>query len=232
MKRRAFSTQVLGLATLGLGGAATGWQAAWAQAPAANAPVEGKHYLRVNPPVLSGGDGKIEVIEFFWYGCPHCYAFESALDAWSKRLPADVAFKRVPVAFRQEPFVVHQKLFYTLESMGLVEKLHRKVFDEIHLNRDASDQKPRLANVEQVGAFAEKQGLDKAQFLSVFNSFSINTKAGQAQKLTTGYQIDGVPALGVQGRFYTSGGAAGDMDKALSVTEFLIQKVRAGGGKA
>lgn len=226
MKRRAFSTQVMGLATLGLGGA-VGSLEAWAQAP--GAPVEGKHYKRVNPPVPAGGDGKVEVIEFFWYGCPHCYAFESALEAWSKRLPSDVVLKRLPVAFRQEPFVMHQKLYYTLEAMGMVDKLQRKAFDEIHLNRDPSDQRPRLASVDQIGAFAEKNGLDKAQFLSVFNSFSVGTKVGQAQKLATAYQIDGVPALGVQGRYFTSGALAGDMDKALAVTDFLIKQVRTGG---
>ena len=198
------------------------------QAQAPGTPVEGKQYRRVNPPVPSGADGKVEVIEFFWYGCPHCYAFEPALEAWSKRLPGDVVFRRVPVAFRQEPFVAHQKLFYTLESMGLVDKLQRKVFDEIHLNRDPSDQRPRLASADQVGAFAEKQGLDKAQFLAAFNSFGVNTKVGQAQKLATAYQIDGVPALGVQGRYFTSGALAGDMDKALAVTDYLIKRVRAG----
>ncbi len=223
MKRRTFSAQMitttLGLATLGWGVADP--------ARAQGGPVEGKQYMRVNPPLPGAADGKVEVIEFFWYGCPHCNAFEPALDAWSKRLPADVAFRRVPVAFRKEPFEVHQKLFYTLETQGLVDKLHRKVFDEIHLNNP--DHKMRLVNAEQVAAFAEKQGLDKAQFMAVFNSFAVATKAGQAQKLSTAYQIDGVPALGVQGRYFTSGALAGDMDKALQVTEYLIQQVRSGG---
>jgi thiol:disulfide interchange protein DsbA len=224
MKRRKFSARLLGLATVGWTGAGL--------APLAHAqggPIEGKQYKAVNPPLPVGSEGKIEVVEFFWYGCPHCFAFESSLDAWYKRLPADVAFRRVPVAFRQEPFVAHQKLFYTLEAMGLVGTLHRKVFDAIHLNREPSDQTPRLANAEQIGEFVEKQGIDKAQFMAAFNSFGVNTKAGQAQKMATAYQIDGVPALGVQGRYYTSGTHAGDLEKALAVTEFLIQKVRAGG---
>lgn len=220
MKRRTFSarlmTSALGLTTLGSAGLA------WAQ----GGPVEGKQYTRVNPPLPGAGDGKIDVVEFFWYGCPHCYAFETSLDAWSKKLPADVVFRRVPVAFRQEPFVAHQKLYYALEAQGLVEKMHRKVFDEIHLNNP--DHKPRLVNAEQIGDFMAKQGQDKAQFLSVFNSFAVTTKAGQAQKLSSAYQIDGVPALGVQGRYFTSGTQAGDMDKALQVTDFLIQQVRRG----
>ncbi len=221
MKRRIFSSRLLGLSAALWGGVAA---SPWAQAQ--GGPVAGKHYNEINPPAPAGAEGKVEVVEFFWYGCPHCNAFEPTLEAWVKRLPAHVAFRRVPVAFRPDPGLAHQKLFYTLESMGLIEKLHRKVFDEMHLNRDPSDQRPRLANAEQIGAFAEKQGLDKAQFLGVFDSFAVNTKVGQAKKLASAYQLEGVPSLGIQGRYLT-GAQAGDMIKALEVTDFLIQKVRA-----
>lgn len=216
MKRRLFSSRLLGLTAAVWGVAGSPW------AQAQGGPVEGKHYRKINPPAPVGAEGKVEVVEFFWYGCPHCNAFEPALEAWAKRLPADVAFKRVPVAFRPDPFVAHQKLFYTLDSMNLIEKLHRKVFEEIHANPSPQ---PRLADATQVGAFAEKHGLDKAQFMAVFNSFAVNTKAGQAKKLSAAYQIEGVPSLGIHGRYLT-GGEAGDMNKALEVTDFLIQKVR------
>ncbi len=217
MKRREFS---LGLASTSLGVLSF---PATAQAQE-GAPVEGKHYARVSPPVAAGPAGKIEVVEFFWYGCPHCHAFEPQLEAWIKTLPADVLFRRVPVAFRQDPFVAHQKLYFSLESMGLVEKLQRKVFDELH-----SDQakKARLANVNEISEFMARQGVDKSQFLAVFNSFAVNTKLGQAEKLVKAYQINGVPSIGIQGQFLTDGPMAGGMDKALRVAEFLIQKVRA-----
>lgn len=219
MKRREFS---IGLASAGLGTIGL-TDAARAQG---GEPVEGKQYARVNPPAPVGSEGKIEVVEFFWYGCPHCYAFEPALEAWIRRLPPDVMFKRVPVAFRQDPFVAHQKLYYALESMGLVEKLQHKVFDELHKDQP---KRSKLSNPAEISEFVARQGLDKAQFLSVYNSFGVNTKLTQAQKLITTYQINGVPSLGVHGRFLTDGVMAGNMDKALQITDFLIQKVRSKG---
>ncbi len=220
MKRRIFSSRMLGLSAALWGGVTMK-----TRAQAQDGPVAGKHYTVINPPAPVSALGKVEVVEFFWYGCIHCNAFEPTLEAWVKNLPKDVAFRRIPVAFRPDPFVAHQKLFYTLESMGLEDKLHRKVFDEIHLDRKPNDQSPRLANVEQVGEFAEKHGVDKTQFMAVFNSFAINTKASQAKKLSNAYQLDGVPSLGIHGRYLT-GNQAGDMTKALAVTDFLIQKVR------
>ena len=219
MKRREFS---IGLAGAGLSTICLN-DAAQAQS---SEPVEGKQYTRLNPPVPAGTEDKIEVVEFFWYGCPHCYAFEPALEKWIQGLPADVTFKRVPVAFRQDPFVAHQKLYYALESLGLVDKLQRKVFNELHLDRAKGS---KLANAAEISEFIGKQGLDKAQFLSVFNSFAVNTKLIQAQKLIAAYQINGVPSLGIHGRFMTDGVMAGTMDKALQITDFLIQKVRSKG---
>ena len=224
MKRREFSVQMMGLATVGLGGVGLGPQAL-AQS---NDPVAGKQYMVLQPPVAAGTAGKFEVVEFFWYGCPHCYAFEPLLEEWVKRLPPDVLFKRVPVAFRQDPFVIHQKLYYSLDAMGLIEKLQRKVFDAIHLEPPKGEKRSQLSTIDQITAFIEKQGVDKAQFLSVFNSFSVNTKLSQAQKLVSDYQLNGVPSLGIQGRFLTDGPMAGGMDKALHITDFLLQKLRKG----
>ncbi|TMH12998.1 MAG: thiol:disulfide interchange protein DsbA/DsbL, partial [Betaproteobacteria bacterium] len=166
---------------------------------------------------------KIEVIEFFWYGCPHCNAFEPTLDAWQKKLPADVLFRRVPVAFRDEPYGTHQRIYYALETMGLIPTMHRKVFYAIHGERQRLDKAPEIA------AFMAKNGVDSAKFLEVFNSFSVQTKARQARQLSAAYKIDGVPALGVQGRYFTSGSMAGTNEAALSVVDFLVQKVRKSG---
>jgi thiol:disulfide interchange protein DsbA len=189
-------------------------------AQAQGGPVEGTHYVRLAQPVATTGGGKVEVIEFFWYGCPHCNAFEPALDAWSKKLPADVAFKRVPVAFRDEPFVAHQKIFYALETMGALEAMHRKVFFAIHNDR------ARLDKVADIAAFMAKNGVDGAKFTEVFNSFAVQTKARQAKQLAEAYKIDGVPAIGINGRYWTSNSLAGGGDRSLSVADFLIGRAR------
>jgi thiol:disulfide interchange protein DsbA len=185
-------------------------------------PVEGQHYVRLGTLApVNAPAGKIEVIEFFWYGCPHCNAFEPTLDAWAKKLPADVAFRRVPVAFR-EIYAGQQQLFYALEAMDKVDALHRKVFYAVHSERQ------RLERPEEIAAFVEKNGIDRAKFTEVFNSFSVQTKAKQATRLAEAYKIDGVPAMGIHGRFFTSGTLAGSPEKALQVTEFLVQGLRKG----
>jgi protein dithiol oxidoreductase (disulfide-forming) len=217
MNRRDFSTQLVGL---GLG--AAGLTAGLPALAQGGQPVEGTHYVRLGTLApVNAPAGKIEVIEFFWYGCPHCNAFEPTLEAWQKKLPADVAFRRVPVAFR-EAYTPHQQIFYSLEAMGKVEAMHRRVFYAIHNDRQ------RLEKPEEIAAFMEKNGIDKAQFLEVYNSFSVQTKAKQATRLAEAYKIDGVPAMGINGRFFTSGTLAGSMEKALQVTEHLIQTQRKG----
>ena len=213
MKRRAFTSTLLGagaaaLAVPGLGQAQGG-------------PVEGKHYVRLSQPVATAaGPDKIELIEFFWYGCPHCAAFEPELDSWVRRLPADVSFKVVPVSFGGETFVAHQRLFYALEAAGLLPTLHRKVFYAIHVERQ------RLDKPADISAFLTKNGADAAKVMESYSSFGMQTKIRQANQLVDGYKIDGVPAIGVQGRFYTSGALAGDNTRALAVTDYLLQTLR------
>jgi thiol:disulfide interchange protein DsbA len=216
MNRRDFSAQL----ALGLGIGATGLASGTVQAQGGF--VEGTHYARLAQPVaVTAPPGKVEVIEFFWYGCPHCNAFEPALDAWQKKLPADVVFKRVPVAFR-EIYAVHQQIFYALDAMGKVEAMHRKVFYAIHNDR------MRLEKPDEIAGLMEKNGIEKAKFLEVFNSFAVQTKVRQANKLAEGYKIDGVPAMGINGRYFTSGSMAGSPERALAVTEFLIDRSRKG----
>lgn len=213
MKRRDFSLAAPALAVL----STANWMPAQAQA---FKPAEGSDYYVLDKPVaVETPPGKIEVVEFFWYKCPHCNAFEPALEAWSKRLPKDVVLRRVPVAF-QDSFAPLQRLFYSLEAMGLSAKLHTKVFNAIHserLNLDKGD-----AIIEWVA----QQGVDKAKFVEQFGSFSINSKAIKATQLQNGYRVEGVPALGVAGRFYTDGQIAKSMDRALQVVDALVADVR------
>ena len=213
MHRREFSTALLGASVLAVG----------LPAAAQGGPVEGTHYVRLGQPLpVTAPAGKVEVVEFFWYGCPHCNAFEPMLDAWTKKLPADVSFRRVPVAFRDEPFTTHQRIYYALETMNQVEAMHRKVFYAIHNDRQKLDKPAEIA------AFMTKNGVDGAKFVEIMNSFGVQTKARQAKQLAEAYKIDGVPALGVQGRFYTSGSLAGSPEQSLRVTEFLIERSRKG----
>jgi protein dithiol oxidoreductase (disulfide-forming) len=211
MNRRDFSTTIAGF---GLAGSTLSLPA-FAQAK----PVEGKDYVRLAQP-QPVPPGKIEVIEFFWYGCPHCNSFEPLIEAWVKKLPADVVFRRVPVAWRDEPFVTHQKIYYTLEGLGALDAMHRKVFYAIHNDR------MRLDKIADISAFMAKNGIDAAKFTEMFNSFTIQTKATQARKLAEAYRIDGVPAMGIHGRYFTSGTLAGTAERSLMVTDYLIQTIR------
>jgi len=191
-------------------------------AQAQGTPVDGKDYVTLSQPVqLTVPAGQIEVIEFFWYGCPHCLAFEPTLQGWVSRLPADVAFRKVPVAF-STVHQAHQRLYYAMEALGATPEQHLQVFLTIQRQRR------RLTEEKDVVDFATTQGLDGAQLWSLMQSFGIGTKANQAAQLTDAYRIDGVPALGVQGRWYTSSALAGGHDRALRVADWLVQRARIG----
>lgn len=188
---------------------------AWAQ----GGPVEGRDYKKLDKP-LPVAPGKIEVVEFFGYWCPHCNAFEPALDAWAKQLPADqVAFRRISISFRanQEPL---QRLFYALESLGLVETLHRKVFAAIHVERRA------MNSDEDIAAFLKAQGADAAKVVDTMKSFAVATKVRQSKQQAEAYGIEGVPTLGVAGRWRTAPSIAGTEERALAVASALIAQAR------
>jgi thiol:disulfide interchange protein DsbA len=190
---------------------------AWAQAALFRS---GKDFMTLERPVATeSGTGKIELIEFFWYSCPHCNMFEPSFAQWVKNAPKDVVVRRIPVAFRDD-FAPQQRLFFTIEAMNLMETLHPKVFAAIHveklmLNTDAS-----------VLAWAEKQGVDKAKFNEVYKSFGVASKLKRAVQLQNDFKIEGVPSLGVAGRYYIDGTLAGSMERALKVAESLIAQSR------
>lgn len=219
MQRREFSLSAASAAVATLGAAALP-HVAQAQARAFK---EGADYLELGKAAPTEAPvGKVEVVEFFWYSCPHCNAFEPQLEAWIKQAPKDVFVRRVPVSFRPD-FEPQQRLYYVLEAMGKVEELHKKVFAAIHVEKQA------LNTADLVAAWAEKQGLNKAKFVEMYSSFSVTTKARKATQLQDAYQVDGVPALGVAGRYYTSGTLAQNMGRALQVTDYLIAQSRGKG---
>lgn len=183
-------------------------------------PRAGEDYLVLDKPAaVETPAGKVEVVEFFWYNCPHCNAFEPMFEAWIKRVPKDVVVRRVPVAFRKD-FEPQQRLYYALEAMGLVEKLHAKVFHAIHVERQ------RLEGPEAIADWVARQGVDKGKFAEQYNSFTVASKAARATQLMNAYRVEGVPALGVAGRYYTDGTYAKGMERALQIVEFLAQGAR------
>ena len=219
--RRRFSMQLAGaagaasLASLGLAPSSTLAQAQ---------PVEGKDFLKLGTPApVSAPAGKIEVIEFFWYGCPHCYALEPMLEPWRAKLPADVHFRLVPFDFDEALRELHKRIFCTWEVLGLVEKMHVKTFDRFH-----RDRKP-INTEKDMLAFAAESGLDVAKVKDAWNSFGVQVKMRQAKQVCEQYDIHSTPVLAVQGRFETEPSMAGSGEKALAVTDWLVNRVRKGG---
>ena len=215
MQRRAFSISAVSLA------AATGASVLPTLAQAqAKSFQSGSDYLTLDKPAPTEAPaGKVEVVEFFWYNCPHCNGFEPMFDAWAKKQAKDVAVRRVPIAFRAD-FEPQQRLYYVLESLGKVDELHKKVFMAIHVDRQP------LNTVEQIAAWVDKQGIPKAKFMELYNSFSVTTKARKATQLQDAYALDGVPALGINGRYFTSGTQAKTLERSLQVAEALIEQSR------
>jgi thiol:disulfide interchange protein DsbA len=160
-------------------------------------PKSGLDYRTLDKAQPTDAGNRIEVTEFFWYSCPHCNALESELNDWVKKQGDKIAFKRVPVAFR-ESMVPQQKLYYTLEAMGNLETLHPKVYQAIHVQRRGLDSETGVVN------WIVEQGIDKQKFLDVYNSFGVQSKARRASQLQQAYQVDGVPLLAVDGRYLTS----------------------------
>ena len=181
---------------------------------------EGKDFKRLDKPVAPDAPaGKVDVIEFFWYSCPHCNAFEPTLDAWVKAAPKDLSIRRVPVAFNAS-FVPQQKLYYTLESMGKLEALHAKVFRAVHV------EKAKLAKDDEILAWVTQQGVDVAKFKEVYGSFSVANQVRRASQLQDSYGVEGVPSMGVAGKYYTDGTMAGSMQTVLQVVEYLAATAR------
>lgn len=220
LPRRLFCTALLGLA------------AGFASLSASAAdPQAGSQYL-VLPSVQPTDTGKqIEVIEFFAYYCPHCYAFEPALEAWVKKQGDNIVFKRVHIQGGAS-VLPQQRLFYTLDAMGLLNQYHQKVFDAMH------QQHLRLSSDEQVFDWVAQNGIDRTKFVETYRSFGIQAKLRRAAAMMDAYGVDRWPLVVVDGRFVTSPSHAGagapegtteaqQQQTALQVMDFLVTKAKA-----
>ena len=216
MNRREFSLQLAGVA----GAAAlSGLGMSPAAALAQGTPVAGQDYKQLKTPLPEPKNGKIEVIEFMWYGCPHCFHFEPTIEPWIAKLPADVHFRRVPVAFDALK-EVHQQIYFTWEVMGLLDQMHKKTFDRFHVTRRPINSESDMLQ------FAQENGLDVAKVKSAWESFGVQTKMRQATQLSQDYDIDGVPTMAIHGRYTTSPSTAKGEVQCLGVTDFLINQIR------
>ena len=193
-------------------------------ATAAFAQVAGKDFQPINPPQPTESGNKVEVIEFFSYACPHCHALQPSLSAWLKRKPADVEFRRIPAVF-QENWVPFARIFYTLDAMGLTEKLHHDVFTAIH------DQKVRLQDPKVLFDWAGSKGVDKKKFMDTYNSFAVQSRTQRATDVTRRYNVPFTPAIVVDGRWLTgpsmtAPGNAIDYDRFFKVLDQMIANAR------
>ena len=177
---------------------------------------EGKHYKKVAPQTTGSGE-KIEVLEFFWYGCPHCYSFEPYISAWKKTKPANVEFVQVPAIFRPD-WEVQARAYYALSNMGHIEDIHEKIFSAMHKD------KKRLNKLELLADFVEKYGVDRQKFMAEANSFAVDNMVRKAKKKQTGYKIQGVPSIAVNGKYLTSGSMSGSYDNLIKIMDYLIDK--------
>ncbi|GAC1421467.1 MAG: thiol:disulfide interchange protein DsbA [Burkholderiaceae bacterium] len=224
--RRSFVHKLL--ATFGFGlGMHLGLTATQVHATPA-APVNGTEYRTLEKAQSTDATGKkVEVTEFFWYSCPHCSAFEPALEDWVKKQGDNISFKRVPVAFR-ESFQPQQRLYYALEAMGKVDDLQKKIFRAIHTERKNLDSDAQIAD------FIASQGIDRKKFVDAYGSFGVQAKLKRAMQLQDAYRVDGVPLVAIDGRFLTSpsivGASLGSQPEAvlqsatLQVMDWLVAK--------
>jgi thiol:disulfide interchange protein DsbA len=182
---------------------------------------EGTQYQRIDPPQPGAEGDRVQVTEVFWYGCPHCYDMEPLIAKWLQHKPDYVDFVRVPAMFARPDVQMHAEAFYALQAMGKEAGLRQKIFDAMHKeHRD-------LRTPEQFEAWLAEQGVDLKAYRAAKQSFSVQADVKRASRLALLYGIQGVPALVVDGRYKTSPADAGGYQEALTVTDFLIAKVRA-----
>jgi thiol:disulfide interchange protein DsbA len=180
----------------------------------------GPDWLPITPPQAGDSPGKIEVLEFFSWGCPHCRDFNPLVTRWAQALPKDVVFKRVPVSFGRAAWGNLARLFYALEGIGELERLDEAVFAAIQ------DRRVNLYTEAAALAWVRQQGVDAGRFSDAFKSFSTETRVARAEQLSRAYKVDSVPLLTVAGRYRVVSQAARGQAGVLQVADELIERVR------
>lgn len=181
--------------------------------------IEGRHFVTLSSPVPTAQPEKIEVVELFWYGCPHCYQLEPTINPWAAALPDDVNFVRIPAMFGGI-WNVHGQLFFTLEAMNAEAKIHDSIFNALH------NSGRKLSTLNDITDFVVSQGVDEALFTKTWSSFSVKSQMEKAKKHALAYQITGVPALVVNGKYRFDIGMAGGLQETVKVADALIEKER------
>ena len=176
--------------------------------------------LKAAQPVAVEGN-KIEVLEFFWYGCPHCYNLEPVLETWLKKLPPDVQFRRVPAVFN--PRWEHDaEIFYTFDALGVLDKLHKPFFDAIHTGGLRTD------NREALEQWLQRNGIDPKKFNETMKSFTVKSRTGRAKQMSVAYNIDGTPAMAVQGKYTVSADQGGTREGMLQTVSYIVDQMKKG----
>lgn len=192
---------------------------AWAGAGMSAEPEfqEGVHFKPLPSVVPTAEPEKVEVVELFWYGCPHCYTMEPLVDAWLEKKPETVDFVRIPAVFgpNWEP---HARAFYAAEVLGVLDQIHKPLMDAIHKD------KRTLGNEQQLADFFAEQGIDKDAFLKAYQSFDVETRLKRSQQLVRSYRITGVPAIVINGKYWTNGSMAGTYEKLFEIVDFLVSQ--------
>lgn len=180
--------------------------------------LEGAQYKTIQPPVATRvPEGKVEVVEVFWYGCPHCYHFEPYLQDWVKNEPKGVEFVRIPGVLNPN-WVIQARAYYAAELLGVVEETHVAFFKAVH------EQRRRLNDEDSIAKFYAEHGVDEQKFRDAFNSFEVHTRLRQGARLNREYQITGVPAMIVGGKYVVSTSMAGGYPEMLKVVEYLVAR--------
>lgn len=182
--------------------------------------IEGQHYQRLNQAVRTRDPAKIEVVEVFWYGCPHCFHFEPLIKSWLQNKPEDVDFWRSP-AMWNDLMRTHARAFYVADALGALDNLHEPLFEAINLQRR------ELATEQELERLFVDHGVSAEEFRKAYNSFGVTSQVRQADARARSYQIRGTPELVVDGRYRITARMAGGQEEMLDVVDFLVQRIRA-----
>tara|TARA_B100000586_G_C20024175_1_gene390393 strand:+ start:252 stop:863 length:612 start_codon:yes stop_codon:yes gene_type:complete len=178
-------------------------------------------YVEITPAQPTHSGNKIEVLEVFWYGCPHCYDFEPFINKWLEKKPEDVVFRRMPGIFKKD-WIPHAKAYFTAEKLNILNKIHSSLFTAIHKERK------QIYDDSSIKKFFLKNDVDKKEFKKIYESDEVDTKIKQAYVMGQRYKITGVPAIIVNGKYMVSGSTAGSFENVTKIIDMLIEKERGG----